>query len=205
MEPLKALMYSWTSSISSPLMGPSLAAFGRPSGCLAFLSNRTATKLTPQFAQDTSTVQCPSASFSSLTWQSASACEQARHLQYFARPFINAIKFTAFHYKRHLGAPPSARIESHLNRAADRCGWVGRGVSSRHSRPAERNRHRSDQRRSRDSPTLGKNSRSEDPPPGAHVRAGYPAGIRCRGFRIQPRCSECPALENCRATSARGR
>src|SRR6266581_4640047 len=79
-DPLNACMYSWTSSISSVLIGPSSAALGRPSGCLAFLSNRTATKLTPQFAQVTSTVQCPSATFSSLTWQSASACEQARHL-----------------------------------------------------------------------------------------------------------------------------
>src|ERR1700694_1076240 len=79
-EPLNAFMYSWTSSISSLLIGPSLAALGRPSGCFAFLSRSTATKLTPQLAQVTSTVQCPSASLSSFTWQSASAWEQARHL-----------------------------------------------------------------------------------------------------------------------------
>src|ERR1700694_24975 len=79
-DPLNAFMYSWTSIISSVLIGPSSAALGRPSGCLAFLSKRTATKLTPQLAQVTSTVQWPSASLSSLTWQSASAWEHARHL-----------------------------------------------------------------------------------------------------------------------------
>src|ERR1700682_1452049 len=78
--PLKAFMYSWTSSISSLVIGPSSAAFGKPSGCFAFLSSSTATKLTPQLAQVTSTVQCPSASLRSFTWQSASAWEQARHL-----------------------------------------------------------------------------------------------------------------------------
>jgi len=36
--------------------------------------------LTPQLAQVTSTVQCPSASLSNFTWQSASVWEQARHL-----------------------------------------------------------------------------------------------------------------------------
>src|SRR2546421_10856495 len=79
-EPLNRLRCSWTSSISSLLMGPSVAALGRPSGCLAFLRSSTATKLTPHLAQVTSTVQCASASLSSLTSQSASACEQARHL-----------------------------------------------------------------------------------------------------------------------------